>query len=196
ASPEQHAHHVRSVIDELTRVNLMLNPNKCHFAQKTIYLLGFCIEANGKSRLDDRKVTNVQEWPEPTTGKQIQQFLGLVNYFRTYIPYFADLTAPLDTLRSHEGKLRHRWTSYHSHAFQRIKDALVHSTVLHAPKTDLPFHLATDASDVGIGAVLYQIGLNDEIYINGFMARSLSKSERNYAVTKKELLAIIFAFNK
>ncbi|SAL97142.1 hypothetical protein, partial, partial [Absidia glauca] len=97
-----HAAHVKMVIDELTQVNLTLNPQKCHFAQKTIYLLGFCVKANGESTLDMRKVTNVQEWPQPVTGKQIQQFLGLVNYFRLYIPYFADLTAPLDALRSHD----------------------------------------------------------------------------------------------
>ncbi|SAL97127.1 hypothetical protein, partial, partial [Absidia glauca] len=119
-----HAAHVKMVIDELTQVNLTLNPQKCHFAQKTIYLLGFCVKANGESTLDMRKVTNVQEWPQPVTGKQIQQFLGLVNYFRLYIPYFADLTAPLDALRSHDGKLGALWTKDHSVAFQKIKDAM------------------------------------------------------------------------
>lgn len=152
--------------------------------------------AKGKTILDNRKVTNVQEWPEPITGKQIQQFLGLTNYFRKYIPLYSTLSAPLSALSSHEGKLGQRWTSNHTGAFQKIKDALLNSSALYAPRTDLPFHVATDASDVGVGAVLYQLGPDDKMYINGFMARALSKSERNYGVTKKELLAIIFAFQK
>ncbi|SAL97138.1 hypothetical protein, partial, partial [Absidia glauca] len=64
------------------------------------------------------------------------------------------------------------------------------------PRSDLPFHVATDASDVGIGAVLYQLDKDGTILHNGFMARALSKSERNYQITKKELLAVIFALNK
>jgi hypothetical protein len=114
-SYQAHADHVQLVIEELTRVNLTLNPLKCHFAQKTIYLLGFCVKAKGESNLDTRKVTNVQVWPQPTSGKQIQQFLGLVNYFRLYIPYFAELTAPLDALRNHDGQLGHRWTEAPNH---------------------------------------------------------------------------------
>ncbi|SAL94725.1 hypothetical protein, partial, partial [Absidia glauca] len=177
---EIHAKHTKMVIDELSNVNLTLNPKKCHFAQKKIYLLGFCVEAHGKTSLDPRKVTNTQEWPVPTTGKHIQQFLGLVNYFRAYVPLMATLTAPLDSLRNHEGKLGSKWTDLQQKAFENIKEALIQAPYLNAPRTELPFHLATDASDVGLGAVLYQIDSNDKIKINGFMARALTKSERNY----------------
>ncbi|SAL97783.1 hypothetical protein [Absidia glauca] len=196
SSYAEHQEHTKLVIDELTKINLTLNPNKCHFAQKTIYLLGFCVAAHGKTYLDPRKVTNTQEWPIPTTGKHIQQFLGLVNYFRTYIPRMALLTAPLDALRSHEGKLGSKWTPEHTVAFNNVKQALIQAPYLYAPRPELPFHVATDASDVGIGAVLYQLDPEGKVLLNGFMARALSKSERNYAVTKKELLAIIFALNK
>jgi hypothetical protein len=193
---EDHIQHTKSVIDELTRYNLILNPNKCHFAQKTIYLLGFCVSSQGKSFLDPRKVTNAQEWPVPTTGKDIQQFLGLVNYFHNYLPKAPILAEPLNALRNHQGKLGALWTTDHTIAFNKIKESLVHAPYLFSPRSDLPFHVATDASDVGIGAVLYQLDKDGTILHNGFMARALSKSERNYQITKKELLAVIFALNK
>jgi hypothetical protein len=193
---EEHTHHTQLVIDELTRYNLILNPKKCHFAQKTIYLLGFCVSAKGKSFLDPRKVTNAQEWPIPTTGKDIQQFLGLVNYFHQYLPKAPLLAEPLNALRNHQGRLGNLWTDAHTTSFNKIKESLVLAPYLFSPRPDLPFHVATDASDVGIGAVLYQIDTDGTILHNGFMARALSKSERNYQITKKELLAIIFALNK
>ncbi|KAG1439575.1 hypothetical protein G6F56_012254 [Rhizopus delemar] len=90
----EHTEHTQLVIDELTRVQLILNPQKCHFAQKTIYLLGFCVSTNGCTYLDPRKVTNTMEWPTPQTGKQIQRFLGLINYFRDYIPKIAAPSGP------------------------------------------------------------------------------------------------------
>jgi hypothetical protein len=193
---EEHVRHTQLVIDELTRYNLILNPKKCHFAQKTIYLLGFCVSAKGKSFLDPRKVTNAQEWPIPTTGKDIQQFLGLVNYFHQYLPKAPLLAEPLNALRNHQGRLGALWTEDHTIAFNKVKESLVKAPYLFSPKSDLPFHVATDASDVGIGAVLYQIDQDGTILHNGFMARALTKSERNYQITKKELLAIIFALNK
>ncbi|CDH61104.1 hypothetical protein RO3G_16746 [Lichtheimia corymbifera JMRC:FSU:9682] len=72
---ETHTKHVQQAISALTRANLILNPAKCHFAQKAVYLLGFCISEQGKS-LDTRKVSNAIEWPLPRTGKDIQRFMG------------------------------------------------------------------------------------------------------------------------
>jgi hypothetical protein len=102
----------------------------------------------------------------------------------------------LNALRNHQGKLGALWTGEHTTAFERIKQSLVEAPYLFSPRSDLPFHVATDALDVGIGAVLYQIEEYGTILHNGFMARALSKSERNHQITKKELLAIIFALNK
>lgn len=149
---QEHTTHVKSVINELTRVKLILNPTKCHFAQRTIYLLGFCVSANGQTYLDPRKVANTMEWPTPRTGKDIQRFLGLVNYFREYVPKISILTAKLDGLRNHAGNLGSLWTEKHDQAFHNLKQALLHAPILQPPNLDLPFQVATDASDVGIGA--------------------------------------------
>ncbi|SAL96265.1 hypothetical protein [Absidia glauca] len=190
---EEHAQHVRQVIDKLTDVNLILNPDKCHFAQRAVYLLGFCVSEKGLS-LDTRKVTNVQQWPLPSTGNDIERFLGVINYFREHIPKVSTLTAPLDRLRKakHLGAL---WTPECDQAFSTLKAILTRTPIIKHPRTNEPFYVATDASNVGIGAVLFQLD-NKVVRHLGFFARTLSKSERNYSTTKRELLAVIFALNK
>ncbi|SAL94976.1 hypothetical protein [Absidia glauca] len=94
ALPE-HGVHVQAVIDKLTSVNLILNPDKCHFAKKAVYLLGFCGLVKGLS-LDPRKVTNIQQWLQPQMGNDIERLLGVINYLREHIPKIATLTAQLD----------------------------------------------------------------------------------------------------
>jgi hypothetical protein len=189
----EHSMHVQAVMDKLTSVNLILNPNKCHFAQKAVYLLGFCVSIRGLS-LDPRKVTNVQQWPQPQTGKDIERFLGVINYFRDHIPKIATLTAPLDKLRK-VNKLDKHWTPVCQLSFEKLKHVLTCTTVLKHPVENLPFNVATDASNTGIGAVLFQL-VNKKVQHIGFFARSLSQPERNYSTTKRELLAIVFALNK
>ncbi|SAL98522.1 hypothetical protein [Absidia glauca] len=193
ANINDHAKHVQQVINKLTSVNLILNPDKCHFAQQSVYLLGFCVSVKGLS-LDTRKVTNVQKWPTPKTGNDIERFLGVINYFRDHIPKVSTLTAPLDRLRK-EKKLGNKWTPVCDTVFIKLKYVLTCTTVLKHPNLQLPFNVATDASNTGIGAVLFQV-VNKKVQHIGFFARSLSKSERNYSTTKRELLAIIFALNK
>jgi hypothetical protein len=155
-SIEEHKFHVVQVIDELTKIKLILNPKKCFFAQRTIYLLGFCIGAGGQRSIDPRKLINTIDIPTPQTGKDIMSFMGTVGYLRLFVPMVSSLAAPLDALRSHDGKLGTKWTEKEANAFVKVKKALAHNIILHAPNWDLPFHLATDASDVGIGGVLYQ----------------------------------------
>lgn len=190
---EEHTQHVAQAIDRLTSVNLNLNSDKCHFAQQSVYLLGFCVSAHGIG-LDPRKVCNVQEWAVPATGKDVQRFLGVINYFCESIPNAASRMAPLDKLR-HAHRLNNLWTKTEQAAFNDLKHVLLHAPILSYPDLKHPFHLATDASNTGIGDVLYQIIDNTTHHI-AFMARSLSPSERNYSTTKCELLAIIFALNK
>jgi putative transposase len=188
-----HISHVKVVIERLTAVNLVLNPDKCHFAHESVTLLGFCISAAGVA-LDSKKVTNVQDWPQPRTGKDIQRFLGLVNFFRLHIPNMSQLAHALNPLRE-AASLKKLWTPACQASFDSLKYALRHAPILSFPALDHPFYVATDASNLGIGAVLYQIIDKKTKYI-GFHARSLSRSERNYSTTKRELLGIIFALKK
>lgn len=190
-----HASHVNQVVQRLTSNNLMLNVGKCHIARLQIALLGFVITPYGRA-VDPHRVANVAEWPVPTHGKQLQHYLGFANYFREHIPRMSTLTAPLDALRNLQD-LRPHWTAAHDESFARLKDMLAECPPLAHPDFEAPFYVGTDASAAGIGAVLYQLdpGSQRPRWIS-FQARALSKSERNYSATKRELLAIIFALQK
>ena len=195
ASPdlETHKQHVSELIKRLTSVNLTLNRKKCHFAQKCVYLLGHRISPLGIA-LDPRKVSNVLDWPRPQTGRDVQSFLGLCNYFRTFLPRAAELMRPLDHLRN-ACSLDGLWTIKHTEAFERLKEALTRAPVLSNVDMNHDIHLATDASSTSIGGMLFQVIDNQYRYI-GFVARALTSSEKNYGTTKRELLAIVYCLQK
>jgi transposase InsO family protein len=192
-SIEEHKHHLSLVINKLTEVNLKLQPKKCKFFQNKINLLGFTIAPRGIS-MDRRKLINVLEFPRPRTGKDIMRYTGLISYLRSVIPKVSTLMAPLDALRN-EKSLDKIWNITHENAFNNLKKALLNDTVISYPDLNHPFCVATDASNVGVGAVLYQI-INGEIKYLSMMAKSLSSSERNYSATKRELLAVVYALQK
>ena len=190
---QTHTQHVKQAIQALTDANMILNPAKCHMAQTHIYLLGFAISHKGIT-LDKRKLSNVLEWPIPKTGKDIQRFLGIVNYFQEHIPNAAVLRAPLERLRNLDS-LNDIWNDEHLQSFHQLKQALQADVLLEYPDLSQPFFVATDASNYGIGAALFQRIDGKERYIS-FVAHALSPSERNYSATKRELLAVMFALRK
>jgi hypothetical protein len=192
-SIEEHKHHLSLVINKLTEVNLKLQPKKCKFFQNKINLLGFTIAPRGVS-MDRRKLINVLEFPRPRTGKDIMRYTGLISYLRSLIPKVSTLMAPLDALRN-EKSLDKIWNNTHENAFNNLKKALLNDTVISYPDLNHPFCVATDASNVGVGATLYQI-INGDIKYISMMAKSLSSSERNYSATKRELLAVVYALKK
>ena len=194
-NPQQHAEHVTTVIERLTQNNLKLNVDKCHIAHLHISLLGFTISPQGKF-IYSTKLANIDEWKAPKTVKQLQHYLGFVNYFRDHIPMISKLTAPLDAIRA-QSSLARLWKEEHQQAFDKFKQLLPLCPPLGFPDQEVPFCIATDASNVGIGAVLYQTCPKSKRrrYIS-FQARSLTKSERNYSATKRELLAIVYALKK
>ena len=191
----EHGTHVNTLIKRLNDSNLVLNLDKCHFYCTEVVLLGFVINQYGH-RVDPKKLMGMETWAPPTTGKQVQHYLGFFNYFREYVPLFATLAAPLDALR-HIEDVTSRWTPREQQAFDSMKSLLASSQVLSYPDFDKPFMVATDASNVGLGAVLYQqTPDNGKIHWISFISRALQPSEKKYSVTKKELLAIVFALKK
>jgi transposase InsO family protein len=141
---------------------------------------------------------NINDWQPPTTGKQVQSYMGTFNFFRDHVPLIATISAPLDAMRNVAGPFTLNAAQLKS--FEALKNLLVLSPIIAWVDFNLPLYVATDASNVGIGAVLYQLpegeaNPNNIRYIS-FVARSLQPSERRYSTTQRELLAIVFALKK
>jgi len=197
---EEHLNQLKIVIGRLNDAKLILNIPKCKFVHLEVKLLGFIINKFGH-RIDDSQIADVESWPIPTSKKQIQHYLGFFNYFREHVPMMSTLTAPLDTLRNCDNVPKN-WTASCDDAFNKLKHILKDCPILSFYDPSLELYIATDASNVGIGAALFQLepitpdNPNPKKRYISFQARSLSKSERNYSATKRELLAVIFALRK
>ena len=131
----------------------------------------------------------MKDWPTPTTVQETQQFLGLANYYRRFIRNFASVVQPLHRLT--EKNTTFKWSKECEQAFNTLKTYLTSAPALALPDWSRPSVLDTDASDVGIGAVLSQIHQDGTEHVICYASRTLSKPERNYCVTRKELLAVV-----
>ncbi|GJP62447.1 hypothetical protein CLOP_g19509 [Closterium sp. NIES-67] len=149
------------------------------------------ITKGSKSEIDPKKIKTIQEWKPPTNLKELQSFLGFVNYVRRFIPNMAGLSAPLtDRLKDHDCFW---WGEKQQNAFDQLKIALTSPPVLHISDLDRPYEVVTDASDIAIGAVLLQ-DFGDGLQPVAYESRKLHGAEKNYTVHDKEMLAIVHAF--
>jgi hypothetical protein len=187
---EDHLDHLQQFFNRLRKANVLLKGSKCQFGVTSIDFLGQIVSNQG-IRPDPKKITKIQNAPQPKTISELRTFLGMVNYYRKFIPNMSDICEPLNQLlRGSATKLS--WTSQASASFQKCKYVLSSSPILKSPDPTKAFTIYTDASNTGIGAVLTQNfdGLDHPIY---YSSRSLNKAERNYTVTERELLAVVWA---
>lgn len=153
---EQHRVHLRKVFQRLREAGLTLKGKKCHVAMSEVRYLGHVFSGTGMMP-DVQKIKAVQEWPTPTTVKEVRRFLGLASYYRRYIQHFADISKPLNSLTQKDALFE--WSSECNMAFQELKAKLVTAPILAYPKFHQDashFVLQTDASATGLGAVLEQ----------------------------------------
>ena len=185
---EQHMERLEQLFQRLDQTNLKLKPSKCKLFQREVLFLGHRLSADGLTT-DPEKTRTIQEWPTPKNLKEVRSFLGLCSYYRRFVQGFSEIASPLHELT----KKNHRfgWTTECEDSFKLLKEKLVSSPILAMPVDDGQYFLDTDACDVGIGAVLSQEQNGCERVI-AYASRSLSKSERNYCATRKELLAVVF----
>lgn len=180
-------------MSRLTKFNLRLNVKKCRLGYTTLRVLGHIL--NGSSRTaDPDKVQAIQDWPVPHSGKDIERLLGFLNYLRDYIPLYAMIAAPLEPLRKFK-VLGARWVPACAAAFSTFKSVLASQVTICFPDYAHQFILAVDASQYGLGLVLYQVVDGQKRYVL-FASKALNKAQRNYSATKRELLAIIFALQR
>jgi hypothetical protein len=201
-SIEEHSKHVQIIIESLTAANLKLNTFKCKFAYNKIHVLGHIISAAGIT-LDPEKAERAINWLPLTSGEDVQSFLGLTNYFRDFIPNYAQISKPLDQLRFAD-KFTDEWGPIEENAFLQLKNALIAPPTLAFFNQSYSTYLASDASNFAIGGTLFQLKdsnanpaeSNSPKQFIKFASRALTKTERNYSATKRELLAIVFCLMK
>ncbi|QRW27779.1 Retrotransposable element Tf2 protein [Rhizoctonia solani] len=192
-NPEDHPAHVREVLSRLMKNQLFCKLSKCHFHVTTVDYLGIVISPSGFS-MDQKKIEAVTSWPQPKTVKQVQAFLGFVNYLRRFIPNFSSVARPLHNLTRKETPWS--WGTQEEAAFQELKVLVTKSPVLIHSNPDLPYYLETDASGVAMGAILSQRGPDNRLHPIAYMSKSFSGAEANYDTHNKELLAIIKALEE
>ena len=184
---EDHFQKLEKVFEKLQSANLKLSPKKCSFFQRQVHYLGHVISEQGVTT-DPGKISAVKDWPTPTEKTHVRAFLGLCSYYRRFVKGFSDIAKPLHRLT--EEKRAFSWDEECEHAFLELKKRLCESPILGYPDTEGRFTVDTDASNTGIGGVLSQKRGDQEIVI-AYFSKSLSRPERNYCVTRRELLAVV-----
>lgn len=187
----EHLDHLETIFQRLRAAKLKLKPKKCHFFRKEVTFLGHIVSSEGIAT-DPAKISKVQDCPAPRDVHEVRSIVGLMSYYRRFIPQFADLARPIIHLT--EKGVPFEWGEEQEAAFTELKKRLTTSPVLAYPCSEGQFTLDTDASDCGIGAVLSQLQDGEEKVI-AYGSRALSKSERNYCVTRREMLAVVHFTN-
>ena len=151
--------------------------------------LGVIISHNSVE-MDLVKVVGVAEWPAPNNKKEVQSFLGFINFYRRFIWDFSHHARPLFNLTKNDVKWL--WSEDEQSAFDILKGLVTSAPILTSPDNSRPFRIEADSSDFATGAVLSQESTNDgKWHPVAFLSKSLLEVEWNYEIHDKEMLAII-----
>lgn len=180
---EEHDHNLSLLLLRCRENNLKLNLKKCTFLQPEVRYLGHILSTEGL-RLDPGRVKDILEMEEPKNCKELQVFLGMMNYVQRFIPNMSDVTAPLRTLLHKD--IAWVWTDAQQRGYETLRESLANAPVLAFFDANKPVILSVDASQMGVGAVLIQDGRPV-----AFSSRSLTEAQQRYAQIEKETLAIV-----
>lgn len=189
---DEHLDHLRIVFRRLQDANLQLNPDKCEFCRTELKYLGHVICRDG-IQTDPEKIRAVQEYTSPTTVKEVRRFIGFASWYRRFVPEFSKIVVPLTHLTKKNTKFH--WGEEQDNAFRTLKEKLIRAPILCCPDFKHRFYLQTDASNDGLGVVLYQINNGKEVVV-AYGSRTLKETEQKYSVTEKECLAVVWGIFK
>lgn len=188
----EHNERVELVLKCIRNAGLVLNAKKCHFGARQTLVLGHLVNKDG-IRPDPNKTAAVRAFKPPGSVKELRSFLGLCSYFRRFIPAFAEVAFPLTCLLRQGASFE--WTPDCETSFNQLKFLLTSQPILRHFDPSAATEVHTDASGIGIGAVLIQ-RCNQVEHVIAYASRTLSKPERNYTVTEQECLALVFAVQR
>jgi len=189
---ESHQLHLSEVFNRLNKYGIKIRADKCSFAHKSTEYLGFIIDKNGSRPTQEYK-SKILNVPKPKTKKQLERFLGMVNYLHKYIPSMQLKLQPLYHLK--KNNVRWNWTNQCDEAFESIKSQISAAELLVHPDFDKPFEVYCDASEYGIGCVLAQRH-GDAVKPVQFCSKLFSKTQQNWHISEQEIYSVIYAVEK
>ena len=196
---ESHFQHLEEFLSVCAANDIRLKASKCHFFYTNLEWIGFKI-GNGQITPTETLTDKINRFPKPYTQKQNLAFLGLCNFYRRFIDRYVELSAPLVELnkKTYKQDFADYWNTECDQAFTQLRQALTSNPVLALYDPDLPTRVETDASNVGMGAVLTQCSHqksaeNKEWKPVEYYSRRWNSSQRNYHPAEKETCAIIYA---
>lgn len=185
-SEEEHAEHLRIVLDLLKKHGLLLQPTKCQFLKTSVEYLGHRVRAGG-IQPSPAKIAALKQWPIPKGVDDIRKFLGLTGFYRRFVNEYASIARPLTDLLCDNTPFV--WSNECETAFVTLRDKLCTEPILRLPDFSLPFVLTTDASDMAVGGVLSQKFPDGEFPI-AFESKRMDKAHANRPVMEQELYAV------
>ena len=185
---QAHVQHLRLALDKLREHKLYAKASKCEFAKTSVDYLGHVVTKEGFA-VEDTKVSAIKSWTTPKCKKDVQSFLGMVNFYRRFIKDMARIAQPLTRLT---GNIEFEWSRDAAQAFERLQELVSTAPVLRAFDRALPIHVSADASGHAIGAVLEQDDGDGRRPV-AYYSRVLNVHEQRYSIRERELLAVVNA---
>ena len=193
ATFEEHLQVLDELFSILNKFNFTLNISKCEFFKTEISFLGFVITSKGVIPGPENLET-IKNFQEPRNQKQLRQLLGVCNYYRRFSLEYNKIVEQFRDLLKKDATWE--WTDKHSQNFNNLKKSFIRTVCLTHIIQNATFYVQSDASDYGIGGVIFQRDDNNEKRIVSIVSRCLTNAEINYTTTEKELLAVVYTVTK
>lgn len=191
-SDDEHPDHVAQVMKRLGDHQLWIKPQKCQWAVREVDFLGHRIRATSAGTVIEpcqSKIAAVADWPVPVNTSELRSFLGLSNFYRSFVRDFSSTAAPLTALTG--ARVKFEWSEQHQLAFVLLKDSLCDAPALLAVDDSKPFVLHCDASSFAVGAVLSQHDQSGKLRPVGFFSRKLTDTQLRWDVYEREIYSVV-----
>ncbi len=184
-----HIAHIKSVLSLLNDNNLTVKPSKCTWGATSIDFLGKTINNNSIS-IPHARIQALQSYIKPCTQKQLRSLLGLVNFYRAFLPSLANYTKSLTSVLSHSHPSTIVWSPCMNNDFSSILDLISSHSSLTIPNSDDTFSISSDASSKGVGGVLYVCRSGQDLPV-AFYSRQTKPREEKFSASELECLALV-----
>ncbi|XP_047478945.1 uncharacterized protein LOC125032028 [Penaeus chinensis] len=191
---KDHMKALVNVLERLRKYNLTARLSKCRFGFPSVEYLGFIVDGLSL-KPQYNKIEALLKVPLPKTKKALRKFLGMISFYRMFIPNVSNLTSPLSDMLRKNVREPLVWSNENESKLDQLKQYMTTKPILKLPDINLPFALRTDASNYGVGAVLLQY-VEDDPYPVAYASRKLLERERRYSTVERECLAIVFGVTR